>query len=189
MERLAHLATFVSLIYGLGVANVLAHLAVLIKRGRRANWYFVHTLWAITLLVMMASFWWVLQNWAAVSRIEFFAYLAMLLVPGALFLASDLLFPERTGDGDVDLRDHFMRVRKPFFLALLAAFVGDQLDTVLKGWAHVVELGPFYWTSQVVAYGVVVGGYFSGSGRVQGAIVLVTLVLFLGNMVNALARV
>jgi len=36
MEKLSYLATFISLIYGLGVANLLAHLASLIKRGRES---------------------------------------------------------------------------------------------------------------------------------------------------------
>jgi hypothetical protein len=189
MDRLAHLATFVSLIYGLGVANVLAHLAALIKRGRRADWYWVHTLWTLALLLMMASFWWVLQNWVRVERIGFFDYLSMLVVPSGLFLASDLLFPERTAEGAIDLRAHFMGVRKPFFLAMTAILVGDQVDTLLKGWTHVVHLGPFYWASQVAAYGGNAFGYFSSSGRAQAVVVLVTLGLFLANMVNALASV
>src|SRR5262245_56239003 len=114
MEKLAHLATFVSLIYGLGVANVLAHIASLIKRGPQADWYWVHTLWTIYLLIMMASFWWLLQNWAAVPHIGFLSYLSLLLIPSLLFIASDLLFPERKAEGLIDLKAHFFRIRKPF---------------------------------------------------------------------------
>jgi hypothetical protein len=33
MEKLSYLTTFVALIYGLGIANVLAHLSLLLKRG------------------------------------------------------------------------------------------------------------------------------------------------------------
>jgi hypothetical protein len=32
------------LIYGLGVANVLAHVSSLIKRRQLSDWYWVHTL-------------------------------------------------------------------------------------------------------------------------------------------------
>ena len=55
MEKLAHLTAFVSLIYGLGVANVLAHVSSLIKRRQASEWYWVHRLWTVQLLVMMAG--------------------------------------------------------------------------------------------------------------------------------------
>src|SRR5688500_15747225 len=141
MEKLAFLATFVSLIYGLAVANVLAHVASLVKRGRGADWYWIHTLWSVHLLVLLAGDWWSLQNWAGVPRIGFLVYLSLLLKPSLLFIASDLLFPER-GGGVVDLKEHFFAVKRAFFLALIAFVVADQVDTLLKGWEHVVELGP-----------------------------------------------
>ena len=53
MEKLSYLATFVSLIYGLAVANVLAHLASLIKRGGLADWYWVHTVWSVFLMLLI----------------------------------------------------------------------------------------------------------------------------------------
>ena len=189
MEHLAHLSTFVSLIYGLGVANVLAHLASLIKRGRGADWFWVHTLWSAFLLLAMASFWWLLQNWAAVPHIGYFSYLSLLLIPSLLFMLSDVLFPDRTEAGTVDLKAHFFRVRRPFFVLVLALIVADELDSVQKGWDHVRALGPYYWGSQVFWW---VGSFVcmrSTSVRLQGVYASVTLLLFLGGIVNALAMV
>ena len=189
MEKLSYLATFVSLIYGLAVANVLAHLASLIKRGRNADWYWVHTVWSIYLMLMMASFWWILQNWAVIPHISYLNYLSMLLIPSLLFIASDLLFPDRRAEGLVDLKTHFFAIKKPFFILLLAVLVADELDSVLKGWDHVRALGPYYWATQAFWYVASFVGMRSNSERTQGALVCLSFALFVGGMINALAFV
>jgi hypothetical protein len=189
MERLSFLATFVSLIYGLGVANVLGHLAGLIKRGRDADWFWVHSLWALCLLVMMAGFWWVLQNWGRESSIGFFNYLSLLLTPSLLYVVSDVLFPDRNATGPVDLKAHFFSVRRPFFLLYAGLLFVDELDTVQKGWSHVLALGPVYLSAQVIGYLTAVVGYRSTRVWVQGILVLVTLVFFTTSIANALSAV
>jgi hypothetical protein len=189
MEKLAYLATFVSLIYGLGVANVLAHVASLIKRGRQADWYWIHTLWTLYLLLMMASFWWLLQIWASVPHIGFLSYLSLLLIPSFMFIASDLLFPDRNKEGLVDLKAHFFRIKNPLFLAVFLALVSDEVDSLQKGWQHVVDLGPVYWAFQVFWYTATYVGIRSDSERTQGAIVCLGIGCFLVSAWNALASV
>ena len=189
MERLSFLATFVSLIYGLGVANVLGHLAGLIKRGRDTDWFWVHSLWALCLLVMMAGFWWILQNWRKEPSIGFFNYLSLLLMPSMLYVVSDVLFPDRHASGPVDLKTHFFAVRRPFFLMYAALLFADEVDSVQKGWDHVMALGPVYWTTQVVGYTTAVIGYRSTRVWVQGGIVLFTLVSFVAGIAHALGSV
>jgi len=189
MEHLAHLSTFVSLIYGLGVANVLAHVASLIKRGKNADWYWIHTAWSAFLLLAMASFWWMLQAWAAVPHIGYLSYLSMLLIPSLLFVMSDLMFPERSAEGAVSLKAHFFAIKRPLFLLLLALLVSDELDSVQKGWQHVVDLGPVYWASQVFWLAGCLVCMRSDSERVQGVFASMSLVLFVGAMINALAAV
>ena len=189
MEKLAHLTAFVSLIYGLGVANVLAHVSSLIKRRQASEWYWVHCLWTVQLLVMMAGLWWLLQNWAPVARIGFLSYLSLLIAPSLLFVASDLLFPERTRDGSVNLRKHFFRIKKPFFMVILGLLMSDELDSLLKGWSHVVALGPLYWGSQLFFYVAIAIGFRSESDRIQGVVVCLFLIVFVVGMINALAAV
>ena len=189
MERLGYLSTFVSLIYGLGVANALAHIASLIKRGREADWYWVHTLWTFYLLLVMATFWWLLQSWATVPRIGYLNYLSLLLIPSLLFIASDLLFPERGGEGTVDLKAHFFRIKRPLLLIMFLVLVADEIDTVQKGWDHVVELGPIYWFSQVYWYVATAVGMRSDRELVHGAIVVTGVTIFVVTSLNSLAAV
>lgn len=189
MEKLAHLTAFVSLIYGLGVANVLAHIASLIKRRDGSVWHWVHVLWTVQLLVMMAGLWWLLQSWAPVRSVGFLSYLSLLLPPSLLFVASDLLFPERTPHADVDLRSHFARIRKPFFTVLLCVLVADEVDTLSKGWGHVVALGPYYLVSQAFFYLALITGMRAESDRIQGVVIALFAFVFVLGMINALPSV
>lgn len=179
MEKLSYLTTFISLIYGLGVANLLAHIASLIKRGRGADWYWIHTLWCIYLLLLMASFWWTLQSWDEVPHIGYLRYLSLLLCPSILFIASDVLFPERNAHGSVDLRMHFLAVKDRLFLLMIALAAADVLDSALKGWHHLVELGPVYLVTQVYWVTVSIVGIRTRSERTLGVLACMALLALL----------
>lgn len=182
VEKLSYLATFISLIYGLGVANLLSHLASLIKRGRAADWYWIHTLWCIYLLLLMASMWWTLQSWDDVPQIGYLRYLSLLLCPSILFIASEVLFPERGPQGSVDLRTHFLAVKNRLFLLMIALAAADELDSALKGWRHVVELGPVYWVTQVYWYGLSIAGIRARSERTLGVLACMALLALLASL-------
>ena len=172
MERLSYLATFVSLILGLGVANVLANLSALVKRGRGSDWYWIHTLWSVFLLILMAWEWWILLQWRNVSGIGFFTYLTLLIKPSLLFFASDLLFPE-TGEADAgNLKKHFFEVHRVFLLALVGYILADVFDTMLKGWDHFVSLGIGYPIGLGTAMLAQLVGAFTRNERAHGALVL-----------------
>lgn len=178
MERLSYLATFVSLILGLGVANVLANLSTLVKRGRGSDWYWVHTLWSVFLLVLMAWEWWILLHWQTVSAMGFFTYLSLLIKPSLLFFASDLLFPEPGTAGATDLKEHFFGVHRAFLLALVAYILADVFDTMLKGWDHFLDLGIGYPIALGTALLAQLAGAFTRNERVHGALVLFVFVNF-----------
>jgi hypothetical protein len=190
MEKLSYLTTFVALIYGLGIANALTHLSQLLKRGRGADWYWVHTLWTLYLILFMASLWWVLLNWGAVRHIGYFSYLSLLLMPALAFVASDLLFPGPQPDGGViRLKVHFFAIKGRLFLLVLAMLLSDEFDSALKGWDHVVALGPYYWGTQAYWLAAVAVGYRSDNERVQGAIVAIGIAVLLVSMSHILAAV
>lgn len=182
MEKLSYLATFISLIYGLGVANLLAHLASLIKRGRAADWYWIHTLWCVYLLLLMASMWWTLQSWDEVPDIGYLRYLSLLLCPSILFVATEVLFPERYQAGTIDLRAHFLAVKDRLFLLMIALAAADELDSVLKGWHHVVELGPVYWFSQAYWYALSIAGLRTRSERTLGVLACLALLALVASI-------
>jgi hypothetical protein len=53
----------------------------------------------------------------------------------------------------------------------------------------VIALGPFYWRSQLVFYVGIVIGFRTDSDRIQWAVVIMFLMVFVLGMINALAAV
>ena len=142
MNLYEHVYTFVSLILGLGVANVLANFASLRKAGTAVRWYYLHVAWGALLLVLMALEWWIMLNWVS-AQLTFFHFVFMLIKPSLLFFASAMLFPEAPQQG-CDLRAYFYLNRRGIFLALAFYSLTDFGDSLLKGWEHFLGLGPVY---------------------------------------------
>lgn len=189
MDKIAYLATFVSLILGLALANVLRQFTAMVKRGRSADWYWIHTAWSVFLFFALASEWWVLLLWEKIEPIGFYDYLAILVKPSLWFIASDLLFPDRRAEATLDLRAHFYQVRRAFFLVLLLYPFADVLDTFLKGWQHFWDLGWIYSACMVGAVAGAVLGAISDDERVHGGLVVSAFVIMIAGMLNALAYI
>ena len=189
MEALSYLSTFLSLILGLAVANVLTHISAMVKQGREADWYFLHTMWAVYMLFLMACEWWVIFNWSSVGRIGFWTYLFLLMKPCVLFVASDVLFPNAARQSGLDLKSHFWSVRRRLFSIVALYPALDIIDTTLKGMDHVRELGPTYPIVLALSFLAIFVGIKSQDERVHAAI---PVLLFIGvafSMSNALSAV
>src|SRR5687767_13510681 len=140
MSVLFHVTSFIALILGLALANVLTNLAGLFKARGDIRWYWIHSVWVFGLIVAMAFEWWVVLNWAKVDRISFPLFLFLLIKPTILFFGSDLLFPEKESPHAADMKAHFYSVRQ--LLAITALYLPfDVIDSLLKGMAHFQGLG------------------------------------------------
>lgn len=71
----------------------------------------------------------------------------------------------------------------------MGLLLADELDSIQKGWQHVLDLGPYYWGTQVFWYVACFVGIRSDSERVHGVLASVSFLLFIGGMINALAAV
>jgi hypothetical protein len=140
MNVLFHVTSFLALILGLAIANVLTNLAGLFKQRDQVRWYWIHSLWVFALIVAIALEWWVVLNWAKVERISFPLFLFLLIKPTILFFGSDLLFPEKESPYATDLKAHFYSVRR--LMAVTSFYLPvDVIDSLLKGVDHFQSLG------------------------------------------------
>jgi hypothetical protein len=121
--------------------------------------------------------------------LRYFDYLSLLLMPALVFVASDLLFPERRRDGTIALKVHFFAIKRRLFLLVLAMLLSDDTRLGLKGWDHLVALGPYYWGDQVYWLVACFVGYRSNNERIQGAIVIGGTLLLLVGMSHVLPAV
>ncbi len=182
-EVFQHVATFYSLIVGLAVANVLSSAADAAKTAARVRWYWVHTTAAVMLLLWIAQDWWFLLSWEGGGEISHAVLLFLLARAGVLYFASNLLRPEATDaqeDGIIDLKVHFLRVRRRFFLALAVFPVLDAVDTLLKGAERLRSLGPFYPVYAITPFVLMLAGAYARSERVLASIICLAIALFAG---------
>ncbi len=173
-----HVATFYSLIVGLAVANVLSSAADAAKTEARVRWYWVHTAAAVMLLLLIAQDWWFLLSWERGREITHAVLLFLFARAGVLYFASNLLLPEDDDaqeDGVVDLRAHFLRVRRRFFLSLAVFAVLDIADTLLKGPERLQSLGPVYPIYAVAPVLLMLTGAYARSERVPALVICATL--------------
>ncbi|TDG11816.1 hypothetical protein E2F43_15710 [Seongchinamella unica] len=143
MSLFEYLSVFLSVIMGLGVTHILAGLSKTIHYRRTLKLFWVHTLWAINILIYIVIIWWGMFWWSKQVDWSFFEFLLLLLYAIALFLAASLLFPWELPK-DFDFEVHFTQTRVWFFAVIFFAWCLDIPETVLKAEEGVRALPQIY---------------------------------------------
>jgi len=143
MSLFEYLSVFLSVIMGLGVTHILAGLSKTIHYRRSLKLSWVHTLWAINILIYIVIIWWGMFWWSKQVNWSFFEFLLLLLYAIALFLAASLLFPWDFSS-DFDFEVHFNETRVWFFAVFSFAWCLDIPETVLKAEEGVRALPQIY---------------------------------------------
>ena len=101
-------ALLVALMYitilSMGIGNVLATLARVVRRGREAEFDRVHVAWIALLLVAHLNLFWHTLDLFSVEQWGFFGFLYVIAGPTLLFFATDVLVAERPDSAEVDAR-------------------------------------------------------------------------------------
>jgi hypothetical protein len=132
MNLFEFLMILLSLIVGLGLAEILAGIARLLKRGgsRETSWtHGVAT--AAVFVALLQTFW---ESWG-LRTIEVWSFPAMLLMLGSpicLYLMAHILFPEQDEHASLD-QYYFERARLIWPLAGLTVIVGTLFRPVAFG--------------------------------------------------------
>jgi len=111
-----YLMVLVSIVLALGLTQVLRGFSKLVRAERR---FAPVALWGVALFLVHAQIWWALWDTRQVSNWSQLGFLYVLLIPCALFAATELLLPS-TSPLDTDWRAHFFKVRVWFHGAYLA---------------------------------------------------------------------
>ena len=138
---------------GLGVTHILVGLSKTIHyRGSLGlNW--VHTLWAINILIYIVIIWWGMFWWSKQVDWSFFEFLLLLLYAITLFFAASLLFPWDM-PADFDFDEHFRDTRIWFFSVFVFAWCLDIPETLLKAEEGARELPEIYFLLIAVQLGL-----------------------------------
>jgi hypothetical protein len=126
-----YLGVLLSVIMGLGVTHILAGLSKAIHHRKTFKHSWVHSMWALNILIYIISIWWGMFWWSTQLEWSFFEFLLLIIYTIVLFLAASLLFPWDLSE-DFDFEAHFFDIRPWFFSILAIAWCLDIPETILK---------------------------------------------------------
>jgi hypothetical protein len=113
LDLFEYILIMTSVIFAMAVAQILTGLSRLAQSTSRIRPYLAHSVWTLNLFVMIFANWWANGEFRAVSW-TLPMYIYMLVSPTLMFFICSLLFPDNLERGQVDLSDHFLRIRPPF---------------------------------------------------------------------------
>jgi hypothetical protein len=95
MSQIEYLIPLVSIIVGLGLADLIQSVRELVRPNRAVRWHWLPVLWSVTVFLLVLQIWWtsfgVLQEAAFGRVLVFLPYLLMFL---ALYLACAFALPD-----------------------------------------------------------------------------------------------
>lgn len=170
-----HIRVILGVITSLAIARILNGLAGFAQNSRRNRPYFVHTLWAIYLLLLIAHFWWFEFALAGKQNWPFESYAFLIFFASMHFFTAALLFPEHLEAGE-KYEHYFFEHRGWFFGFLAALLILDLADTALKGWDYFHSLGISYPIQQLSFAALALIGSRSENRRFHAALAVAFIV-------------
>jgi hypothetical protein len=150
-----HIRIVLSMVVSLGIARLLTGVARFVQHPGRRKLYWVHLLWASSMLLTVMQFWWWEFSLARLVVWRFEVYFFIVGYAALYYLLCAILFPDELSDY-TGYRDYFLSRRRWFFGLLAVAFIADVVDTLLKGSAYREQMGTEYlW--RIAAYVVLCG--------------------------------
>lgn len=159
-----HLRILVSLILGLAITRVLSGLSRRVQVPERTGGMAAQMVWAAVLLLGAVHYWWWEFSLRLLTDWHFGTYVFVLAYASLYFLMATLLFPDAV-PGHAESEAFFMRSRRMFFGLFALSFGFDLLDTLIKGRAHLADLGPEYPVRLIFGLAVSVVGMRARTAR------------------------
>jgi hypothetical protein len=164
-----YLGVLIAVILGLALTHLVRGLAKLIHERRTVKIWWPHVLWTINMMIYVLAIWFGMYWWNTLkewSILEFFFIAAYCTV---MFLLASLLYPPEFPD-HLSCERHFFDNKQWFFSILIAAYLLDIPETLVKGAAHLraVPREYIFYVPAILLIAVV--GMISNNRRVQAAL-------------------
>lgn len=180
-------ATLVSIIIGLGVADLLMNFHRLIHDRRRVAWDALPLLWAVVCLLWLFNYWWAVATNLDGSRNARVAveFVLLAIAPIVLFLMAASALPRAMpAEGRLDMRAEWATSRGVFF----ALFALNQSIA----WVNAIAARGFVWDVAAIARTVVLALALTAllvrSRRLEWSAALLTLALVIWRMSQQAVR-
>jgi hypothetical protein len=132
------LMVLVSIIVGLGVAEILTGVARQVRFRESRTGYWVHSCGVALIFFALLQYWWELWTLREVPEWSFLGLALMLISPASLYLIAHLIFPEPARVGS--LRDYYYESLGPVWWLAVLTTVASTLFRPIAFGADIVDL-------------------------------------------------
>ena len=180
MDQFEHVMVLISVILGLGVAQILVGFGRILdwhaSSARKLDLCIGHLVWLVYLLLWMVTFWWWQFRIADADWVWTLGlYLFLILYSISLFLLAVILVP-LSETQIAGFQTFFLERRRWFYGIFLLATALDMGEAFVKGgWDRVVDQGPWIWGLWVLAVPICLIGYRSRQVRHHDVIAITYL--------------
>jgi hypothetical protein len=113
-----YLSVAVSIVLGLGLAQVLGGLSSVARSWKTVTPYWVHTVWVFMILLLHVQVWWAFWDFSGDRTWTLANFTAILAMPAFLYFLAHLVAPDVAPGAATNLRSYFADIRIPFFVVL-----------------------------------------------------------------------
>lgn len=168
MSSFEFLSVLISVVIGLGMANVLTGVGRLLHRHNEVTVSVAFVAWTLFIFHFMVIYWWtVVFGWQEWQNWNLLLFAFILTYGILLFLLSVILFPTDMPQS-WDPHAHFIEMRKWFFGLLVVLVLVEVLDSYLKD--HFDDFSTPYFLLMGFWIGCAITGWFSTNRRTHTAI-------------------
>ena len=164
MSQFDYLAVLVSIVLGLGIANVLTGFAAIVRARARVTSFLPTYIQMANVFVIHIQMWWAMFGLRELRHWTFPVFLAVILQPVLVFLMSAFIVPEIAPEGRIDLKEQYFR-EHAWFGAAIFATVADSLLRNLLAAGHLQDVPELVALGVFALLGVI--GFASRSARVH----------------------
>lgn len=134
MTPFEYITVIVSIILGLGIAQIVTGLAHFIHGSNRVKIYWPHLLWIFMIFFLHVQEWWLFYEYKTFTEWKLLVFLFVILYPIGLFIQARILFPFDNLEEITDLKKFYFDNYRVYFLSVALMAVLSVIDnTVLRG--------------------------------------------------------
>jgi len=176
MTQFEFIVIVISVVLGLSIARLVSGIGDSIRAIKSGNFYWIHGVWIINILILVAGFWWGMFGWSLKEDWNFFNFLLILLFTINLYLLSDFLIPKKT-ISEVNIKAYFSENRKILYALLLFTFAVDIVETRLLASTGIRPVPRGHHMVIGINMFLAIVGYSSNNQKVQGIIVILYIMI------------
>lgn len=131
MDAFSYLSVLLSIILGLAITQVLQGVRGMLLSRQHITLYLPSLLWSAMILVFATQFWWASFGLAGHQAWTFAAFGIVLVQTTLLYMLAALVLPDFAFGEARDLKEHYYREARPFFLVLAGMLLASFLKELL----------------------------------------------------------